>query len=67
MNKELLNDIDAIITCFEIAPSAFGDNVWQCYTDCKQVIYKAENDGVIPYDPNLYDKYIKHITDKLDI
>ena len=67
MKKELLDEIDVIISRFEITPSFFDNNVWRCYSDCKKVIYKAEKDGVIPYDTNLYDKYIEHITNRLGI
>ena len=67
MKKELLDDIDAIIKCFEIAPGAFDNNVWRCYSDCKKVVYKAKEDGVIPWDSKLYGEYLGYITEKLKI
>lgn len=70
MVKELINDIDAIIECFKIAPGAFDDNVWRCYSDCKKVVYQAQQNRVIsaPYmNCAEYDKYINYITERLGI
>lgn len=63
----ITNDIDRLIKRFQVFPKSFDNNVWECYTKCKQIIFSMQKTGVISHDCVLYDKYIDYITEKLEI
>ena len=54
-----------IITDFKKNPGNYDNNVWWCYGECKKAIRQMEIDGKVEWDD--YNKYIKFITDKLNI
>ena len=51
--------IDETILSYFQHPSIFGDNVWNCYSECKLQIPYVEH--------HEYMKYIDYITDMLQL
>lgn len=52
--------IDKVIQSFKFSPKNFEDNVWNCYSECKEAIPLVDNHEE-------YSEYIDYIAAKLKI
>lgn len=59
--------LDKVIEDYKLFPSAYHDNPWRCYSECKREIVKMQGEGLVGTDSRSYMDLIEYVTDKLQI
>ena len=62
-----MEQIDKIIRDFKASPEKYDNNVWVCYSRCKDAILRMQDQGLVDLYCESYNGCIDYITEKLKI
>ena len=62
-----IHEINDCIETFKTEPWIYDNNVNECYSACKRIVCKMQEEKIIDGSCETYDRYIEYISEKLGI